>query len=63
MHGAEVRLSDFLINIKIPRQRRDYLPLLVAGGRILWVTGLRMSEEALVRPDTEAVIYFRFHSP
>jgi tRNA(Ile)-lysidine synthase len=31
MHGAEVRLSDFLINNKIPRPWRDHLPLLVSG--------------------------------
>ncbi|MGC9467413.1 MAG: tRNA lysidine(34) synthetase TilS [Anaerolineae bacterium] len=63
MHGAEVRLSDFLINIKMPRPWRDYLPLLVAKGRILWVTGIRLAEEALIRPNTQRVIYFRLHGP
>jgi tRNA(Ile)-lysidine synthase len=63
MQGSEVRLSDFLINTKVPRQRRDHLPLLVAGDEILWITGMRLSEVALVRPETEAVVYLRFHSP
>ncbi len=63
MQGSEVRLSDFLINIKIPRRWRDHLPLVVADDRILWVAGLRLSEEALVRTDTERVVYLRFLEP
>ncbi len=73
MQGAEVRLSDFLINIQLPRDWREHLPLLIsrapgsenegAEARILWVTGIRMSEEALVRPETERVVYFRFRGP
>lgn len=63
MNGAEVRLSDFLINIKLPRPWRDHLPLLVSGEEILWVIGIRLSEKALVGPGTRRVIYFRLHSP
>lgn len=61
--GAEVALSDFLINAKVPRAWRDHLPLLEAGGRILWVAGLRLSEAALVRPDTAGVVALRFQGP
>ncbi len=63
MQGSEVRLSDFLINIKIPQRWRDRLPLVVADDRIMWVAGLRLSEEALVRADTERVMYLRFLEP
>jgi len=63
MRGSEVRLSDFLINIKIPRRWRDQLPLVVARDRILWVAGLRLSEDARVRADTERVMYLRFLEP
>lgn len=63
MDGAEVRLSDFLINIKLPRRWRDRLPLLVSEERILWVTGLRLSEPARVREDSGGVIYLRFCGP
>jgi tRNA(Ile)-lysidine synthase len=60
MGHATVRLSDLLINMKIPRPWRDYVPLVEAGGRILWVVGVRLSEAALVRPDTRRVVYLRF---
>ncbi len=58
--GAEVRLSDFLINLKVPHPWRDHLPLVEAGGRILWVAGLRLAETALVRPETVGVVALRF---
>ncbi len=63
MHGSEVRLSDFLINIKLPRAWRDHLPLLESRGRILWVTGIRPANEARVRTTTERVVCFRFRGP
>lgn len=63
MHNATVRLSDLLINTKVPRSWRDYVPLVEAGGRILWVVGVRLSEAALVRPDTRRVVYLRFCGP
>ncbi|HOT90329.1 MAG TPA: tRNA lysidine(34) synthetase TilS [Anaerolineae bacterium] len=58
--GATVRLSALLTNVKMPRPWRDYVPLLEAGGRILWVVGVRLSEAAAVRPDTRRVVYLRF---
>jgi tRNA(Ile)-lysidine synthase len=58
--GVEVQLSDFLINVKLPAAWRDHLPLLVSGGEILWVVGLRLSEEALVYPETMTVVRLRF---
>lgn len=61
MGGAEVRLSDLLINAKVPRRWRDHVPLVEAGGRILWVVGVRLSEAALVRPETQRVVYLRFY--
>jgi tRNA(Ile)-lysidine synthase len=63
MKGAEVRLSDFLINIKMPRPWRDHLPLLVSDGDILWVTGVRLSEKASVHPGTQRVIHFCYTAP
>ena len=63
MNGATVKLSDFLINAKIPRLWRDRLPLIVANGAILWVTGLRLSQNASVKQKTEEVVYLRFRGP
>ncbi len=59
MGGAEVKLSDFLVNVKLPRTWRAYLPLLEAEGRLLWVVGLRLSEVALVQPASRQVVRLR----
>lgn len=45
-------LSDYLTDKKIDRPLRDFIPLLAAGNRILWVVGVGISEEAKLRPDT-----------
>lgn len=47
------KLHDFLINAKVPRWRRDQIPLLVdAADRIIWVVGYRPSDEVKVGPET-----------
>ena len=61
--GAGVRLSDFLINVRFPRAWRDALPLLVAGEEVLWIVGVRLSETALVRPHTGAVLRLEVRPP
>jgi tRNA(Ile)-lysidine synthase len=38
------KLQDFLVDAKIPRWLRPYLPLVVSGGQIVWVAGLRPAE-------------------
>jgi tRNA(Ile)-lysidine synthase len=63
MNGLDVKLSNFLINVKMPRLWRDRLPLLVADDTILWVTGVRLDQKALVNRETESVIYLRFRGP
>jgi tRNA(Ile)-lysidine synthase len=63
MEGSDVRLSDFLINTKLPRPWRDHLPLLVSNERLLWVVGLRLSQAALVNDGTRRVVQFRLVGP
>jgi tRNA(Ile)-lysidine synthase len=48
MEGHSVKLSAFLINCKVPRAWRGRVPLLVAGGEIVWVCGRRVGEGAVV---------------
>jgi tRNA(Ile)-lysidine synthase len=61
MGGSTARLSDLLINTKVPKSWRDHVPLLEADGHILWVVGVRLSERALVHPETQRTVYLRFH--
>ncbi|MBI4796024.1 MAG: tRNA lysidine(34) synthetase TilS [Deltaproteobacteria bacterium] len=38
------KLQDFLVDNKIPRWLRAYIPLVLSEGRIIWVPGLRLAE-------------------
>ena len=40
------KLSDLLINRKIPLEKREALPVVLAGSEILWVPGLPPAETA-----------------
>jgi tRNA(Ile)-lysidine synthase len=60
MEGHGVKLSAFMINLKIPRAWRDYVPLLVAGDEIVWVCGQRIGEEVAVGSETRRVVRLRF---
>ncbi len=60
MGGHSVKLSAFLINLKVPRVWRDHVPLLVAGNEIAWVCGQRIGEDAVIRPKTQQVARLRF---
>lgn len=55
MGGHTVKLSDFLINQKIPVSQREQWPLLVCGDDIVWVAGLRLDERYKVTPLTRAI--------
>lgn len=60
MGGHSVKLSAFLINLKIPRAWRDHIPLLVAGDEIVWVCGRRIGEEVTIGSETQQVTRLQF---
>jgi tRNA(Ile)-lysidine synthase len=55
MGGAQ-KVKDLFINEKIPLNERRGIPLLVSAGRILWVLGVRMGDEARVTAAAGAVL-------
>ena len=46
--GGRRKLKDYLIDEKIPADRRDQIPLIAQGSHVLWVIGHRISEAAKV---------------
>ena len=52
MSGSR-KLSDLLTDAKVPRRMRGSVPVVRDGDRIVWLAGVRMSEEYRVGPDTE----------
>jgi len=50
------KVKDLFINEKIPAQERRRIPLLLSSGKIIWVAGLRMGEDARVTAESCAVV-------
>ena len=54
MDGSKL-LSDYMIDRKLDRPLRDYVPLVAVGGNVLWAVGLGISEDAKAVNDGKAV--------
>ena len=59
MDGQSMKLSDFLINVKLPRRAREHYPLLCVGDEIIWVPGYRPAHHVRVTESTRRVVVFR----
>ena len=57
--GGRKSLSDYLINEKVQRDKRDTLLLLADGSDILWVIGMRIGERYKVTDSTKHVLKIR----
>jgi tRNA(Ile)-lysidine synthase len=55
------KVQDMFVDAKVPRSRRNSLPLLVNGdGQVLWIPGIRRSRYALVTADTRTTLRFTY---
>lgn len=54
------KLQDFLVDSKIPRWLRPYLPLVESDGQIIWVAGLRVAEAAKLTERTRNLLEMEF---
>ncbi len=48
-----------MINVKVPRQERDAVPLVVSGDEIVWVVGWRIDARYAVGAETRQVLRLR----
>ena len=55
-HGGRKSLKSFFIEEKIPKTRRDSMPLLADGSHIVWIIGRRMSEHYKIDNQTKTVL-------
>jgi tRNA(Ile)-lysidine synthase len=54
--GGTRKLKKVLIDLKMPRGRREKLPLLLKGDEILWIPGVRRSDAAPIQDSTRRVL-------
>ncbi len=55
MAGSQ-KVKTFFINHKVPRSQRLRCPILLSGGRIIWVGGYRIDDSAKVTEKTKKVL-------
>jgi tRNA(Ile)-lysidine synthetase-like protein len=61
--GRSKTLQDVFVDARVPRAERALWPVVVAGGAVVWVPGLRLDERVKVRPSTERIVELRAVPP
>jgi len=56
MEGQSIKLSDFFVNVKLPKRARAHWPLLCVGDEIAWVPGFRLAHSFRVTEKTKRVL-------
>ncbi len=59
MDGSSQKLSDFMINVKIPVRARAQWPLVVVENELVWIPGYRLGHPFRLTKRTEAAIFLR----
>lgn len=52
----EKKISDFLTDLKIPSNQKREIPVLINRNKIIWVVGLRISDDVKITDKTKRVI-------
>lgn len=63
MDGHSQKLSDFLVNEKMPRRARDRWPLLCSGDVVIWVPGYRPAHPFRLKTTSRNVMYLSVGHP
>lgn len=50
------KIKDYFIDMKVPREKRDEIPLIVGEKGIIWVVGYRVDERYIVDENTNTVL-------
>jgi len=61
--GGFKKIKDFLIDCKIPKNMRKFIPLLAAGDQIVWIAGLRLDDRVKLTGDTRKILKVEIHPP
>lgn len=49
-------VKDYMITEKIPRENRDFIPVLADGSHIVWLIGYRISEDYKLNENTKRIL-------
>lgn len=58
MKGSK-KLQDLFVDHKVPRRKRSQVPVVLSGGEICWVVGMRVDERFRATPETLRTLVLR----
>jgi len=58
--GQRKKLQDFFVDMKVPRDERDAIPLVLSGNDIVWITGFRGDERFKITEGTKRFLKLEF---
>ncbi len=58
-----LKVADLFVNHHVPQLVRARWPLVVSGDKVLWVAGLRMSEDVRFTDETQEIVMLRLIEP
>jgi tRNA(Ile)-lysidine synthase len=61
MDSGTIKLSDFFVNVKLPKRARACWPLVCVGDEIAWVPGFRIAHPFRVAERTKRVVRLSLH--
>jgi tRNA(Ile)-lysidine synthase len=57
------KVSDFLIDAKVPLPEKKHVTVLESGGNIIWLVGFRISEDVRIDTQTKRIMVARIEEP
>ncbi len=55
--AGQKKVQDLFVDEKVPRLRRDKIPLIVSNDRIVWIAGLRIDDDYRVDAATQRILH------
>ncbi len=59
MPAGSIKISDFMINVKLPEKARRSWPLVLSGSTIAWLPGYRLAHDFRISSETTRMVHLR----
>lgn len=59
LNGSK-KVKDVFIDMKIPKEKRDFIPIVEFGGDIAWIVGVKLSDKYKVDVNTKNILKIQF---
>jgi tRNA(Ile)-lysidine synthase len=54
------KLKEYLIDNKIPREKRDIIPIMAKGNEVIWIVGYKISDKFKVTENTKSILKLEY---